>query len=261
MAAQAERWNHNLHYHRVVLDTVPDRCRRALDVGCGEGSLARDLRRAVPHVVAVDLHEPSIRLARRQDAAGIDFLVGDFLSDLFEPASFDLVASVAALHHMDARLALRRMRDLLRPGGRLAVVGLARASYPPRPAARRRGRGGAPPAQGDQGLVGDLLPNRLAAAGDLRRHAEPGRRAASRSPLPATSALAVLPRLEQAGGLRSQALSGLACRAGGRPRRAGGRSRRRSPRSRCGRGGRGRRGRRSGWRGSAARRAWRRWWR
>ena len=25
MAAQAERWNHNLHYHRVILDTVPDR--------------------------------------------------------------------------------------------------------------------------------------------------------------------------------------------------------------------------------------------
>lgn len=130
MAAQAERWNHNLHYHRVILDAVPDGCRRALDVGCGEGSLTRDLRRVVPHVVAVDLHEPSIRLARRHAAAGIDFLVGDFLSDLLGPASFDLVASVAALHHMDARLALRGMRDLLRPGGRLAVVGLARASYP-----------------------------------------------------------------------------------------------------------------------------------
>jgi SAM-dependent methyltransferase len=130
MAAQAQRWNHNLHYHRVILGAVPEECRRALDVGCGEGGLARDLGRVVPHVVAVALHEPSIRLARRQDATGIDFLVGDFLSDLFEPASFDLVTSVAALHHMDARLALGRMRDLLRPGGRLAVVGLARASYP-----------------------------------------------------------------------------------------------------------------------------------
>lgn len=55
MAARAERWNHNLHYHRAILDTVPDRCRRALDVGCGEGSLARDLRRVVPHLVAVEL--------------------------------------------------------------------------------------------------------------------------------------------------------------------------------------------------------------
>jgi hypothetical protein len=31
---------------------------------------------------------------------------------------------------MDARAALRRMSDLLRPGGVLAVVGLARASWP-----------------------------------------------------------------------------------------------------------------------------------
>ncbi|HEX8930720.1 MAG TPA: class I SAM-dependent methyltransferase, partial [Actinomycetota bacterium] len=83
MVARPERWNHNLHYHRVILDAVPDGCRRALDVGCGDGSLARDLRRAVPHVLAVDLHEPSIRLARRHDDAGIDYLVGDFLSDLF----------------------------------------------------------------------------------------------------------------------------------------------------------------------------------
>jgi hypothetical protein len=30
------RWNHNLHYHRVILDAVPAGCRRSLDVGCGE---------------------------------------------------------------------------------------------------------------------------------------------------------------------------------------------------------------------------------
>lgn len=31
---------------------------------------------------------------------------------------------------MDAAMALDRMRDLLRPGGTLAVVGLARSQYP-----------------------------------------------------------------------------------------------------------------------------------
>ncbi len=73
MAARARRWNHNLHYHPLMLDAVPDGCRRALDVGCGEGILARELRRIVPHVAAFDLHQPSILLARQQDAgAGID---------------------------------------------------------------------------------------------------------------------------------------------------------------------------------------------
>ncbi|HEX6674375.1 MAG TPA: class I SAM-dependent methyltransferase [Actinomycetes bacterium] len=131
MSAQAKRWNHNIHHHPLVLDAVPDGCERALDVGCGEGIFTRELRQVVPHVTAIDLHRPSIRLARQHDpAADIDYLVGDFLTYPFRSALFDLVVSVAALHHMDAAAALQRMRELLRPGGRLVVVGLARSRYP-----------------------------------------------------------------------------------------------------------------------------------
>jgi hypothetical protein len=42
-----------------------------------------------------------------------------------------MITSVAALHHMDARAALDRMSQLLAPGGRLAIVGLARTVTPP----------------------------------------------------------------------------------------------------------------------------------
>jgi SAM-dependent methyltransferase len=48
----------------------------------------------------------------------------------FPPQSFDLVTAMASLHHMDARAALDGMRELLRPGGVLAIVGLARGSSP-----------------------------------------------------------------------------------------------------------------------------------
>lgn len=50
---RAERWNHNLHYHSVILNAVPDGTTRALDVGCGEGTLARQLetRRTVARVL------------------------------------------------------------------------------------------------------------------------------------------------------------------------------------------------------------------
>jgi hypothetical protein len=41
-----------------------------------------------------------------------------------------MITSVAALHHMDARAALNRMSQLLAPGGRLAIVGLARSRLP-----------------------------------------------------------------------------------------------------------------------------------
>jgi SAM-dependent methyltransferase len=130
VATSDDRWNHNLHYHPLILAAVAAGCDSALDVGCGEGILARELRASVPRVTGIDLDEPSLLLARRQDPGGtITFVHGDFLDYPF-PETFGFIASVAALHHMDMRRALARMRDLLRPGGTLVVVGLARARFP-----------------------------------------------------------------------------------------------------------------------------------
>lgn len=128
---RTEPWNHNIHYHPVILDAIPDGAQRALDVGCGEGTLVRQLRSAVPHVTAIDADRASIDFARQQDlGTNIDYLLGDFLTFPFEPNSFDLVTSVATVHHMNASTALGRMRDLLRPGGVLAIIGLARPDLP-----------------------------------------------------------------------------------------------------------------------------------
>jgi len=121
-------WNHNIHYHPLILGAVPAGCQQGLDVGCGEGGLARELRQVVPHVLAIDCDGPVIDRARQQDnGAGVEYVTGDFLTHDLRPGSFDVIVSVAALHHMDPAAALRRMRELLRPGGTLAVVGLARS--------------------------------------------------------------------------------------------------------------------------------------
>jgi SAM-dependent methyltransferase len=121
-------WNHNIHYHALILGAVPAGCQRGLDVGCGEGGLARELRQVVPHVVGIDSDAPVIDRARQQDkGAGVEYINGDFLAYDLQPESFDVIVSVAALHHMNEPAALSRMRELLRPGGTLAVVGLARS--------------------------------------------------------------------------------------------------------------------------------------
>jgi ubiquinone/menaquinone biosynthesis C-methylase UbiE len=127
----ASRWNHNTHYHPLVLAAVPPGSRTALDVGCGEGRLTQELRAVVPSVTGIDVHEPTLELARRtNNGAGIEYVHGDVLTHPFEPESFDVVASIAALHHMDTAAGLGRMRDLLRPGGVLAVIGLPRTRWP-----------------------------------------------------------------------------------------------------------------------------------
>jgi SAM-dependent methyltransferase len=115
----------------VIVSNVPAGCERALDVGCGLGELTRRLRLLVPDVTGIDRDGRSIEHARAHpDAGDISYLHGDVLRHDFAPRSFDLVTAMASLHHMDARTALGRLRDLLRPGGLLAVVGLARGSSP-----------------------------------------------------------------------------------------------------------------------------------
>jgi 2-polyprenyl-3-methyl-5-hydroxy-6-metoxy-1,4-benzoquinol methylase len=124
-------WNHNIHHHAVLLEALPTPCDRVLDVGCGEGLLTLELAGRARHVVGLDVDAPIVEVARRDAAAGnIEYLVGDLLAADLEPASFDAVVSVAALHHMDAVPALERMGDLVRPGGVVAVVGLARSRRP-----------------------------------------------------------------------------------------------------------------------------------
>ena len=126
------RWNHNIHYGRALLDAVPPGARDALDVGCGEGWLARELSSVIDNVVGLDPDDESILAARTSsgDANGVEYVKGDLLTHPLEPSSFDFITCVAALHHMDELAALRRMADLLRPGGVLAVIGLARSRLP-----------------------------------------------------------------------------------------------------------------------------------
>ncbi len=125
-----ERWNLNIHCHRAILDVAPEAGSLALDVGSGDGLLAFDLADRGLHVIGIDPDAPSVDRAKGDSRASArtDFVCGDLLTHEFAPASFDLVASVAMLHHVDAVEALRSMRKLVRPGGTLAIVGFARPS-------------------------------------------------------------------------------------------------------------------------------------
>jgi SAM-dependent methyltransferase len=120
-----KRWNHNIHYHDVLLDSFPNDANAVLDVGCGVGTLTRSLLGKARRIVGIDLDESSITLARAAGCGNVEYIVGDFLSYPFEPESFDCVLSVAMLHHVDFEVGLRRMRELAKPGGIIGVIGLA----------------------------------------------------------------------------------------------------------------------------------------
>ncbi|WP_423860219.1 class I SAM-dependent methyltransferase [Arachnia propionica] len=116
MPTTSRRWNHNIHYHGVIFREIPKGAWTALDVGCGNGLLTRELQRVVPEVVGIDADERVLDQARR-DCGDVDWVPGDFLAHDFG-RRFDMVASVAVLHHIpDLRAGLRRLAVLTAPGG------------------------------------------------------------------------------------------------------------------------------------------------
>jgi 2-polyprenyl-3-methyl-5-hydroxy-6-metoxy-1,4-benzoquinol methylase len=124
------RWNHNLHYHPLLHGVVLPGS-RVLDVGCGEGVLTRELAVNARSVLGVDLDASSIDLARATTfETNVEYVCADVLRHPFEPASFDAVVSVATLHHLGTEAGLLRLRELVRPGGVLAIVGLASSELP-----------------------------------------------------------------------------------------------------------------------------------
>ena len=125
-----DRWGHSIHYYDDLLAPLGTGLGRALDVGCGDGHLTLRLRDLAESVVGLEPHAPSLDLARaRHSAPGVAFVRGDMLDAPFPPASFDAVTCVMALHHVDEEVALRRLADLVRPGGHLGVIGCGRRTF------------------------------------------------------------------------------------------------------------------------------------
>ena len=124
-------WNHNEHFHGWVLHNLPARRRAAVDVGCGTGVLAGKLAPHFAHVTGIDADEgmSSAARARLADDPRVSVMRSRF--DEFAGATgeseVDLITMVAVLHHLDLGDTLARIPGLLAPGGRLLVVGLAKA--------------------------------------------------------------------------------------------------------------------------------------
>ncbi len=121
-------WNHNAAYYPRLKKRLHG-CRRVLDVGCGDGTLARYLRE--PGRIVTGIDPAGACIARAQAACagegGLRFVCASF-EDYTTEERFDAVLIVASLHHMAAEAALEKAKALLAPGGRLLVLGLAAPS-------------------------------------------------------------------------------------------------------------------------------------
>ncbi|RZS45117.1 methyltransferase family protein [Herbihabitans rhizosphaerae] len=117
-------FNHNDHYHGFLLRQAPTRTKHALDVGCGTGTFARLLATQVPEVDALDRSEAMITAARENAPPNVQFTRTDLNEHELPHEHYDFVSCIASLHHMPFAPTVTRLRDTLRPGGVLAILGL-----------------------------------------------------------------------------------------------------------------------------------------
>jgi SAM-dependent methyltransferase len=128
-AAEWVRWarepGHDSYwrFHRErFFELVPPPGRLTLDLGCGEGRVARDLKALGHRVVAVDASPTLIEAARAADPE-LEVVEADAANLPFEDGFADLVVAFMSLHDVDdMRSAVREAARVLDPAGRLVAA-------------------------------------------------------------------------------------------------------------------------------------------
>ncbi len=96
----------------IVLDKLELRGGLALDIGCGEGELMRQLRERGYTTTGIDLAEVA-----KPD------IVGDFMEYDFGKQRFDLITVNLVIAFIDDKEAfINKAKSLLKPGGRLIII-------------------------------------------------------------------------------------------------------------------------------------------
>ncbi len=129
--AQAENWaagarapDHDSYWHESgppFFELLPPAGRATLDLGCGEGRVARDLAGRGHRVIGIDAAPTLVRLALEADPSG-DYRIADAAALPFDDASFDLVVAFNSLMDIDDMPgAVDEAARVLEIGGRMCA--------------------------------------------------------------------------------------------------------------------------------------------
>ncbi len=94
---------------------------KVLEVGCGTGSLTKELARKQASILAIDISDDLLSRARKKVlGSNIEFrLENAYELSSVEDISFDTIVGNSVLHHLDVEKALSEFYRILKPGGTL----------------------------------------------------------------------------------------------------------------------------------------------
>lgn len=126
----AEQWiawarspNHDAFwvYRQGLVRFIGEGSGMALEVGCGEGRVARELKALGYHVTATDAVPAMVEAARQANSAD-DYSVAGVADLPFEDGQFDLVMAYNVLMDVDDMpAALKEIRRVMKPKGMLFI--------------------------------------------------------------------------------------------------------------------------------------------
>lgn len=123
LLAKSRRTRERAFYDRVFDELIlrGGNSPRALDVGCGDGTLILALSELGWKVDGVEWDPAAAEIART--VTGHQIWTGDFQHASLPLASYELVVFSHVFEHLpDPEAALRRVRELLVPGGRAVII-------------------------------------------------------------------------------------------------------------------------------------------
>jgi demethylmenaquinone methyltransferase/2-methoxy-6-polyprenyl-1,4-benzoquinol methylase len=117
-------------WRRLTAQAVVTPGTRVLDACCGTGDLALAARTEGGQVTGVDFSPRMLERARRKSSE-VDWVEGDLLELPFEDGSFDAATVGFGVRNVEnLGDALRELRRVLRPRGRLAILEIVRPKGP-----------------------------------------------------------------------------------------------------------------------------------
>lgn len=95
---------------------------KVLEIGCGTGLFTEKVSKSGAQIIATDLSEDLLLVARKKNIPNCVFEEADAHQLKYADASFDIVFGSSIIHHLDMMISLKEVYRVLKPGGKMVFA-------------------------------------------------------------------------------------------------------------------------------------------